>query len=197
MNNAQKVEGLLFIAGAEGISSETIASITGYAKPAVLSILEELETQYQKNAETALKLIETGGTYKLVTKAELSPILEKYFDRTSRSGLSPAALEILSIVAYRQPITRIEIDEIRGVHSGSTVQNLVLRNLLEVKGRLDEPGRPKTYGTTAEFLDYFGLKTIEDLPQLEKVKEDDQEQSETDLFLKEFESKMNINNEEK
>jgi segregation and condensation protein B len=196
MNNEQKVEGLLFVAGAEGISVDAIANLTGYAKPAVLALLEDLSKSYEANPQTALKLIQTGGTYKLVTKPELASILEKYFDRSARAGLSPAALEILSIVAYRQPITRIEIDQIRGVHSGTTLQNLVLRNMLKVQGRLDEPGRPKTYGTTTEFLDYFGLKQISDLPKLEKV-EADTDQNESDLFLQEFESKMNTNNEEK
>lgn len=155
MNNEQKVEALLFVAGAEGISVEELSNFTGYAKPAILTMLDNLEKNYEVNSKTALKLIQTGGTYKLVTKPELASILEKYFDRNSRSGLSPAALEILSIVAYRQPITRIEIDQIRGVQSGTTLQNLVLRNLVKVVGRLEEPGRPKTYGTTDEFLDYL------------------------------------------
>lgn len=99
-------------------------------------------------------------------------------------------------MAYRQPITRIEIDQIRGVQSGTTLQNLVLRNLVKVVGRLEEPGRPKTYGTTDEFLDYFGLEDIKDLPKLEKVGEDS-ELDDSDLFLQEFESKMNLNNKEK
>jgi segregation and condensation protein B len=196
MNNEQKVEALLFVAGAEGISVEALSNVTGYAKPAILSILENLEKSYESNSKTALKLIQTGGTYKLVTKPELASMLEKYFDRSSRAGLSPAALEILSIVAYRQPITRVEIDQIRGVQSGTTLQNLVLRNLLKVKGRLEEPGRPKTYGTTDEFLDYFGLENIEELPKLEKV-EESTTQDDSDLFLQEFESKMNLDNEEK
>ena len=186
MNNEQKVEALLFVAGAEGISVEELSNFTGYAKPAILTILDNLEKNYEDNSKTALKLIQTGGTYKLVTKPELTSILERYFDRNSRSGLSPAALEILSIVAYRQPITRIEIDQIRGVQSGTTLQNLVLRNLVKVVGRLEEPGRPKTYGITDEFLDYFGLEDIKDLPKLEKVGEDS-----------ELESKMNLNNKEK
>lgn len=196
MNNEQKVEALLFVAGAEGISVEELSNFTGYAKPAILTMLDNLEKNYEVNSKTALKLIQTGGTYKLVTKPELASILEKYFDRNSCSGLSPAALEILSIVAYRQPITRIEIDQIRGVQSGTTLQNLVLRNLVKVVGRLEEPGRPKTYGTTDEFLDYFGLEDIKDLPKLEKVGEDS-ELDDSDLFLQEFESKMNLNNKEK
>lgn len=196
MNNEQKVEALLFVAGAEGISVEELSNFTGYAKPAILTMLDNLEKNYEVNSKTALKLIQTGGTYKLVTKPELASILEKYFHRNSRSGLSPAALEILSIVAYRQPITRIEIDQIRGVQSGTTLQNLVLRNLVKVVGRLEEPGRPKTYGTTDEFLDYFGLEDIKDLPKLEKVGEDS-ELDDSDLFLQEFESKMNLNNKEK
>ncbi|MBF7128532.1 SMC-Scp complex subunit ScpB [Pediococcus pentosaceus] len=196
MNNEQKVEALLFVAGAEGISVEELSNFTGYAKPAILTMLDNLEKNYEVNSKTALKLIQTGGTYKLVTKPELASILEKYFDRNSRPGLSPAALEILSIAAYRQPITRIEINQIRGVQSGTTLQNLVLRNLVKVVGRLEEPGRPKTYGTTDEFLDYFGLEDIKDLPKLEKVGEDS-ELDDSDLFLQEFESKMNLNNKEK
>ncbi|TLQ04903.1 SMC-Scp complex subunit ScpB [Pediococcus stilesii] len=195
MNNEQQVEALLFIAGSEGVSVESLAEITGYARPAISTILDDLAERYAKDKRTALMLIQTGGTYKLVTKPELSKVLKKYFDQSNRSGLSAAALEILAIIAYRQPITRIEIDEVRGVHSGTTIQNLVLRNLIKVAGRLNEPGRPKTYATTAEFLDYFGLKNIDELPKLENSVSSDQDQEE-DLFLKEFESKMNINDGE-
>lgn len=197
MNKEQKVEGLLFVAGAEGITLANLAELTDFAKPAVTTILEELAEKYRQDPSSALSLIQTGGTYKLVTKPGLAVLIKKYFARSNQAGLSAAALEILAIVAYRQPITRIEIDQIRGVHSGTTLQNLVLRNLIKVTGRLNEPGRPKTYGTTAEFLDYFGLQDLTELPALPEDSEnaegepDDNE----DLFLQEFESKMTTNKE--
>lgn len=196
MNKEQKVEGLLFVAGAEGIALTSLAELTGYAKPAITTILEKLAEKYRQDSNSALSLIQTGGTYKLVTKPELASLIKKYFARSNQAGLSAAALEILAIVAYRQPITRIEIDQIRGVHSGTTLQNLVLRNLVKVTGRLNEPGRPKTYGTTAEFLDYFGLQDLTELPALpEDTENSAEDQDNEDLFLQEFESKMTTNKE--
>jgi len=128
--------------------------------------------------------------YRLATKAEVEPVVKKYFESPLSTNLSRASLEVLAIIAYKQPITRIEIDDIRGVQSSSTIQKLVLRQMIEDTGRADEPGRPIIYKTTAEFLNYFGLKTIKELPPLKDEEADDESQSETliNLFNKQWEA---------
>jgi len=109
------------------------------------------------------------------------------------TSLSQASLEVLAIIAYRHPLTRIEIDEIRGVQSGSTIQKLVLRQLVTETGRLSEPGRPILYGTTDLFLDYFGLKTLDDLPaiDLDALTDSEHPAPEADLFMTAFQDKLN------
>ena len=108
-----------------------------------------------------------GDVYKLLTKPQYYALIKNYWQLQQTTTLSQAALEILAIIAYRQPITRIEIDEIRGVkNSSSTLQTLVIRQLVQNVGHKNAPGRPRLYGTTPEFLDYFGLKNLAQLPDL-------------------------------
>lgn len=187
MSSKQDLEGLLFVSGEVGISLANLADLTGFSKPAIRNMLDELSHEYQSNQDSALQIIESNETYRLTTKKELSSLLGKYFEQPLQSSLSPASLEILSIIAYKQPITRVEIDSIRGVQSGATIQNLVARDLVCEVGRLDEPGRPKTYGTTSDFLDYFGITDLKELPDLPQIKTTDENNDSTgDLFLKEF-----------
>lgn len=193
MNNLQQIEALLFISGDSGINESQLSDITGFSRPAIREIIASLNKKYASDESTALEILYAGNSYKLVTKKELSSLLAKYFEAPLQSRLSAAALEILTIVAYRQPITRVEIDQIRGVQSGGSIQNLVLRDLIEVTGRLEEPGRPKLYGTTSEFLDYFGLSKISDLPKLPDVKDGEEKINSGDLFLKEFNNQEDDN----
>jgi segregation and condensation protein B len=108
----------------------------------------------------------------LVTKSKNSNYVEKLVQNNSRQSLSQAALETLAIIAYKQPITRIDIDEIRGVKSDRAIANLVEKNLVKDSGRLDVPGRPILYSTTDEFLKYFGFNSLNQIPQLNDLVED-------------------------
>ncbi|GAK30416.1 chromosome segregation and condensation protein ScpA [Weissella oryzae SG25] len=166
MNSMQQIEGLLFVAGEEGISIAEIAAATGFERPAILALINELAERYVQDDNSALAIMQTEDNYQLVTKAELAAVIHEYFTAPLTTALSQASLEVLAIVAYRQPITRVEIDEIRGVQSQGTLQKLVLRNLIESRQRSTEPGRPNLYETTDYFLNYFGLVNLKELPPL-------------------------------
>ena len=166
MNNLSQIEALLFVSGDEGISMKNMSIITGFDRSAIQGLLEELVLKYDTDLSSALQIRKSDDVYRLVTKPELGGTVKQYFDSPVNATLSQAQLETLVIVAYKQPITRVEIDTIRGVQSSGTLQKLALRQLVHEVGRKDEPGRPIMFGTTDEFLDYFGLKSIEELPLL-------------------------------
>lgn len=188
MSNLAKIEGLLFISGDEGITVADLSSLTGFMKPAVLGMLEKLGQRYATNEDCALTLLQSGETYRLATKAALAPVMKNYFEKPLTSPLTQALLEVLAIIAYRQPITRIEIDDLRGVQSSGSIQKLVARGLIETHGRLNVPGRPFKYVTTNAFLDYFGLQTLEDLPPLTEQMSLDEMDS--DIFLRALQSRQ-------
>lgn len=198
MTPLAQIESLLFVSGDEGMTVADLATVTGLMKPAVLATLERLAQKYAADADCALELMVNDTTYRLVTKEAASEVVQRYFESPLSTTLSPASLEVLAIIAYRQPITRIEVDEIRGVQSASTVQKLVLRRLIEAAGRLDEPGRPKLYRTSAYFLDYFGLQQLSDLPPLPDaaVPTSDDADDDGDLFLQAFNQQLNQSGDE-
>ena len=133
------------------------------------SILEELKEEYQSRN---LQILEVADGYQLCTRHEFNDWIRKFLklDRTSR--LSQPSLDTLSIIAYKQPLTRQEIDEIRGVDSSGVIKTLLEKKVIRPAGRKKVPGRPIMYGTTQKFLEYFGLKDLSDLPTLEDLKED-------------------------
>jgi len=188
--NLQQVASLLFVSGDEGVSVGQLAELTGFMKPAIHEMVAVLKKSYDADQDCPFTVLESADVYRLATKAEVEPVVKKYFESPLSTNLSRASLEVLAIIAYKQPITRIEIDDIRGVQSSSTIQKLVLRQMIEDTGRADEPGRPIIYKTTAEFLNYFGLKTIKELPPLKDEEADDESQSETliNLFNKQWEA---------
>jgi len=141
MNNLAQVEALLFVAGDEGIKIEDICQMTQFDKSAVITLIDELATNYANNLNSALEIRESDGAYRLVTKPELGATVKGYFDAPLNASLSQAQLETLVIVAYKQPITRVEIDQIRGVQSSGTLQKLTLSQLIVATGGKDEPGR--------------------------------------------------------
>lgn len=194
MNNLAQIESLIFISGDEGISLTDLVSITGFMRPAVQTMVEQLMRKYADDEQSALVVLESDQTYRLATKKTLAPIVKQYFEVPLTTPLSPALLEVLAIIAYRQPITRLEIDEIRGVQSSATLQKLILRNLIEEHGRLNAPGRPFLYATTPYFLDYFGLTGIDALPQLPQIDDIDNEALNGDLFLQAFENRKREDN---
>ena len=192
VSNLQKVEALLFVSGEDGLSVADLSEMTGFMKPAVTAMLDKLAKKYQKDPDSALTVSNFGQVYRLATKAEMSSVIKNYFDAPQLTKLSPASLEVLAIIAYKQPITRLEIDDIRGVQSGSMLQKLTIRNLINEAGRLDEPGRPILYQTTDYFLDYFGLDNLQNLPKLPDIQPDNLDDI-GDLYLKQFNEKLHEN----
>lgn len=192
VSNLQKVEVLLFVSGEDGLSVADLSEMTGFMKPAVTAMLDKLAKKYQKDPDSALTVLNFGQVYRLATKAEMSSVIKNYFDAPQLTKLSPASLEVLAIIAYKQPITRLEIDDIRGVQSGSMLQKLTIHNLINEAGRLDEPGRPILYQTTDYFLDYFGLDNLQNLPKLPDIQPDNLDDN-GDLYLKQFNEKLHEN----
>ncbi|MRH45904.1 SMC-Scp complex subunit ScpB [Lactobacillus reuteri] len=177
------MEGLLFISGDEGITLSDLAKISGFMKPAILAILQELKIKYENDRTSAFVLLESNQTYRLATKPQLANVIKHYFEVPLTVPLTKALLEVLAIVAYRQPITRLEIDDIRGVKSSGSLQKLMVRGLIDTHGRLDAPGRPFLYSTTPAFLNYFGLSNLDELPPLPDQDELDVSDINGDIFL--------------
>lgn len=187
--NLAQIEGLLFISGDEGITVGDLAKITGFMKPAVITLLDRLEQRYANDKNSALILLHSDQTYRLATKPELAPVIKHYFEVPLTTPLTRALLEVLAIIAYRQPITRLEIDDIRGVQSSGALQKLMVRGLIDTHGRLDAPGRPFRYVTTTAFLDYFGLTSLKELPPLPDQADLDAADQNGDLFLEALQSR--------
>ncbi|MDM5189763.1 SMC-Scp complex subunit ScpB [Bacillus sp. DX4.1] len=173
------IEGLLFVAGDEGIYPEQIAKVLEIEKKDVIEIVEEMQRECE-SVQRGLQIVQYAKVYRLATKKEHATYYQKLMDTPTAASLSQAALETLAIVAYRQPITRTEMEEIRGVKTDRALQTLVSHLLIKETGRAEGPGRPILYGTTKEFLDTFGMRTLEELPSLS---EENEEMNEADLFF--------------
>lgn len=185
MNNLSQIEALLFVVGEEGIGLEELAYILKLATPDAYQGLMALKDKYQQDQTSALTILEVGNHFVLTTEKEFAPLLKEFARSPLANRLSQAALETLSIIAYKQPITRVEIDDLRGVQSSGAVQTLVARQLIEEKGRVDGPGRAILYGTSNYFMDYFGLKNLAELPDVDQMEADlaDAEEPTLDLFF--------------
>ncbi|AMM89438.1 segregation and condensation protein B [Bacillus pumilus] len=178
------LEALLYAAGDEGLTRKQLMSVLEVDEAALLDIMSAVKEEYQKQ-ERGIELIEYADSYMLLTKKEYSVYLKKLVETPSK-GLSQAALEVLAIVSYKQPITRSEVEEIRGVKSERVLHSLVAKALLCEVGRADGPGRAILYGTTPTFLEQFGLKALDELPPLPENVESDGVQEEADLFFENF-----------
>ena len=164
------IEGLLFISGDEGLTLEQLKSILEIDINELKKLIKELYKDYQ-DKNRGIKLEHLGNHFKLTTKQEHKDYYKKLIKDEETNKLSQAALETLSIIAYNEPITRVDIDEIRGISSGYIVRKLVLKGLIEEKGKSDVPGRPTLYGVTSNFLDYFGLGSTKELPEIKQKEE--------------------------
>ncbi|MFY3792820.1 SMC-Scp complex subunit ScpB [Ureibacillus sp. MALMAid1270] len=180
-----KIEALLFVIGDEGISVKQLSQLLDVDSMEIEAALSELKTNYEESNVRGITLKNLAGTYQLTTKSEMADTIKKLVENPTSNVLSTAALEVLAIIAYKQPITRVEIEDLRGVKSDRPIQTLVSRALIQEVGRAEGTGRAILYGTTKEFLNYFGLETLKDLPPLpdEMLKDDEQE---TDLFMTKF-----------
>ena len=175
-NYISVLEGLLFVAGDDGITLEEASYILELERSAVRQLLDELKKRLE-DENSGLELLLTASHYKLVTKASLKSYIEKYAVSPYSSQLSQASLETLAIIAYKQPVTRVDIESIRGVQRSGSIQKLLLRDLIEEAGRLETPGRPKLYKTTAYFMDYFGLESLDALPDASDLFDLDSEEA--------------------
>ena len=175
-NYISVLEGLLFVAGDDGITLEEASYILELERSAVRQLLDELKKRLE-DENSGLELLLTASHYKLVTKASLKSYIEKYAVSPYSSQLSQASLETLAIIAYKQPVTRVDIESIRGVQSSGSIQKLLLRDLIEEAGRLETPGRPKLYKTTVYFMDYFGLESLDALPDASDLFDLDSEEA--------------------
>lgn len=176
------LEGMLFAVGEEGLTLEQISDIMEIDSDEVLNIINELKEIYNDD-KRGIDLKILGNKYKLITKPKCKEYLVKMSDNISNT-LSKSALETLAIIAYNEPITRVEIDDIRGVNSSQMLRNLISKGFIEDVGKSDLPGRPILYKTTDFFLDYFGLSTKEELPKINM--EDIEVLEEEDLFLSRY-----------
>ena len=166
------IESLLFASG-EPLSLQELINHLDEKSKHIEIIIEEMMEEYEASTR-GIKIICIKGSYQLVTKAQNADYIQKLLKKNKRQSLSQASIESLAIVAYKQPITRIDIDEIRGVKSESAIQRLMEKELIKELGRLDVPGRPILYGTTEEFLKQFELKDLKELPSLDLFGQDDE-----------------------
>jgi segregation and condensation protein B len=183
------IEGLLFASGDEGLDAKQLAEVLEIdpllASDLVLELRDEL-----KRAGRGIQIVEVAGAFQLTTLAEHAPYFERLAYSPSRSSLSQAALETLSIIAYKQPITRVEIEEIRGVKSDRALHTLGGKGLIEETGRAEAVGRPILYGTTKQFLDYFGLGSLRELPESSSLQGDFDLEEETKLLFDKRDNKQ-------
>ena len=175
MNIKAVLEGILFIVGDEGTTISEMANILEVSEEEVKNTLLELKKDYESETR-GLRISYLGNTFKLTTKEEHKNYYEKLVTESRTTNLSNAALEVLAVIAYNEPITRLKIDEIRGVNSSQIVRRLLARGFIKICGKDDTIGKPNLYKTTNDFLDYFGLSSKEDLPDLivREMKENDE-----------------------
>lgn len=159
------VEGLLFAVGEEGISDEQLVDTLSLNEEQLHSSIDLLNQRYAQES-SGIELSHYGGRYRLLSKGTVEPYLKILFQEETSSKLSVAAMETLAIIAYKQPITRVEIEEIRGVSADVMLRKLQTRGLVEELGRSEAPGRPILYGVSEAFLDAFQLESLQELPAL-------------------------------
>jgi segregation and condensation protein B len=175
------------MAGDEGLSAQHLADLCECTVEQVELMIILLQQQYLSNHH-GLQVMEIASSYRLATLATHAPFFQKLAYSPSQNSITQASLETLAIIAYRQPITRVEIEEIRGVKSDRSLQTLVSKGLIMDLGRLEAIGRPILYGTTKLFLDHFGLKSVDHLPQPNVVLDENTLEEETKLLFDKLES---------
>lgn len=132
----------------------------------IRAVLEGLKAEYEQ-ANRGMRIIEVAGGFQMITAPNSAPFLKKFYKDRHVERLSKPALETLAIIAYKQPLTRTEIEFLRDVNVDGVMKSLLDKNLIRISGRKKSPGRPFVYGTTRQFLEYFGLKSLEELPKME------------------------------
>lgn len=170
------VEGLLYMVGDDGLKVEQLASVIDKSIDDSEAILNSIQSKYT-NENFGIELVNYGKTYKFITKQEVAPYIQALFHTSKPNTLSQSALETLAIIAYKQPITRVEIEELRGVGADMMLRKLQARNLIREAGRSDAPGKPILYEVTEEFMDSFKLYTLNELPDLPEFNSDEENEN--------------------
>lgn len=176
------LEGLLYVEGDLGITLEQVSEILNISLDNAKDLVLSLKEEYIKE-DRGLRINFLGNSIKLTTKEEHKEYFQKLLESPKNNVLSPQALETLAIIAYNEPITRMQIDEYRGVDSIYVLRRLLAKGLVKECGRSELPGRPILYKTTDEFLDYFNLSSKDDLPKIELLEENDEEK---DLYTSNY-----------
>ena len=185
------LEGLLFVVGEDGLTINQITDVLEIEEDEAKNIIMELKKDYEDSSH-GLRIDFLGNRFKITTKFEHKDYYKKLIENPDTNTLSQAALEVLAIIAYNEPITRVQVDAIRGVGSVSIIRKLLAKGLIKESGRSDLPGRPILYETTSEFLDYFGLSSIEELPNIEDIINDSEEEdNNSDLYTSKYTEEVN------
>lgn len=193
--NKAVLEGLLFVVGEDGLTLEQIEDVLGVDEDTAKSLIMELKKDYEDETR-GLRIDFLGNRFKITTKFEHKEYYQKLIENPETNFLSQAALETLAIIAYNEPITRIQVDTIRGVGSTSIIRKLVAKGFIKESGRSDMPGRPILYETTHEFLDYFGLSSKEELPNIDDIinSVEKEEDDNKDLYTSKYSEIEEIDN---
>ena len=185
--NKAVLEGLLFVVGEDGLTIDQIKDVLDVEEDVAKSLIMELKKDYEEE-NRGLRIDFLGNRFKLTTKFEHKEFYQKLIENPETNTLSQAALETLAIIAYNEPITRVQVDAIRGVGSSSIIRKLVAKGFIKESGRSEIPGRPILYETTNEFLDYFGLSSTEDLPNIDEIikEAEEEEDDNSDLYTSKY-----------
>ena len=194
MNKLAILEGLLFVVGDDGLTLKQICEIMELSLEEGKDLIIELKRVYDDESR-GIKINILGDRFKLSTKKEHREYYQKLIENPESNVLSQSALETLAIIAYNEPITRVDIDKLRGVGSVQMIRKLVAKGFIKEAGRSEMPGRPILYETTSDFLDYFGLATIDDLPDMRDFLEnndenDEDDNDESDLYTSKYRESM-------
>ena len=176
------IEGLLYVQGDLGLTIKQVMDVLDVSEDEAKRLIFNLKNSYEKE-NRGLRIKYLANTFKLTTKEEHKDYYQKSLENPKTHTLSQGALETLAIIAYNEPITRLDIDKLRGVDSSYIIRRLLAKGLIKENGKADLPGKPILYKTTDDFLDYFGLSTIKDLPKIEMLEEMEEEK---DLFTSNY-----------
>ncbi len=194
MNNIAIIEGLLFLSGDKGLTLGELVTYIGQDPLTIEKIIGEMNQRYKADENSAFTIVYTAQSYKMGTKPKYANKFEQYANSEYNDVIPKSSLETLAIICYNQPITKFDIEQIKGVSPSHTVSVLLERNLIEVVGRSDEIGRPKLYGITDVALDYLGINSTEELPALKDYRlnfDDDQnELFNSDIDFKEIRKRL-------
>ncbi|WP_041658803.1 SMC-Scp complex subunit ScpB [Lysinibacillus sphaericus] len=185
-----RIEALLFVVGDDGLTIKQLSQLLGEQDEMIVQAMDALRKVYEEDLARGITVKEMAGVFQLITKSDLADTIQKLVENPTAQSLSQASLEVLAIVAYKQPITRVAIEDLRGVKCERPIQTLVSRGLIKEVGRSEGTGRAILYGTTKEFLHYFGLNSVEEMPPLPEEEFAETEQ-ETDLFMTKFQEAFN------